>query len=103
MLKNAPTLAIRGVDTDENEPSKVSMKWGSQTGVAPVMYLQLDDLRIKIQTFPECEDIKQSLGPLTPKVDAVWNTNYKGATLGKAASLSELVIRLSEEFAERTF
>ena len=29
MLKNAPTLAIRGVDTDENEPSKVSMKWGS--------------------------------------------------------------------------
>ena len=37
MLKNAPNLAIRGVDTDENEPSKVSMKWGSQTGVAPVM------------------------------------------------------------------
>ena len=28
MLKNAPILAIRGVDTDENEPSKVSMKWG---------------------------------------------------------------------------
>ena len=36
MLKNAPTLAIRGVDTDENEPSKVSMKWGSQIGDAPV-------------------------------------------------------------------
>ena len=30
MLKNAPTLAIGGVDTDENEPSKVSMKWGSK-------------------------------------------------------------------------
>ena len=28
MLKNAPTLVIRGVDTEENEPSKVSMKWG---------------------------------------------------------------------------
>ena len=26
LLKNAPTLAIRGVDTAENEPSKVSMK-----------------------------------------------------------------------------
>ena len=26
MLKNAPTLVIRGVDTEENEPSKVSMK-----------------------------------------------------------------------------
>ena len=37
MLKNAPILAIRGVDTEENEPSKVSMKWGSQTGVAPVI------------------------------------------------------------------
>ena len=37
MLQNAPFLAIRGVDTAENEPSKVSMKWGSQTGVSPVM------------------------------------------------------------------
>ena len=37
MLKNAPPLAIRGVDTDENEPSKVSMKWGCQTGVACVI------------------------------------------------------------------
>ena len=26
MLKNAPTLVIRGVDTEENEPSEVSMK-----------------------------------------------------------------------------
>ena len=40
MLQNAPFLAIRGVDTAENEPSKVSMKWGSQTGVAPVMSSQ---------------------------------------------------------------
>ena len=27
MLKNASFLAIVAVDTDENEPSKVSMKW----------------------------------------------------------------------------
>ena len=26
MLKNAPILVIRGVDTEENEPSEVSMK-----------------------------------------------------------------------------
>ena len=38
MLKNASFLAIVAVDTAENEPSKVSMKWGPQTGVAPVMY-----------------------------------------------------------------
>ena len=37
MLKNAPTLAIVAVDTAENEPLKISMKWGSQTGVAPVI------------------------------------------------------------------
>ena len=37
MLQNAPFLAMRGVDTAENEPSKVSMKRGSQTGVAPVI------------------------------------------------------------------
>ena len=37
MLKNTPALAIRGVDTAENEPSKVSMKWESQTGVSPVI------------------------------------------------------------------
>ena len=36
MRKNAPTLAIVAVDTAENEPLKISMKWGSQTGVAPV-------------------------------------------------------------------
>ena len=34
MLKNAPALAIRGVDTAENEPSKVSRKWGAQNGNA---------------------------------------------------------------------
>ena len=37
MLKNAPTLAIRGVDTAENEPSEVSMKGRAQTGAAPVL------------------------------------------------------------------
>ena len=37
MLQNAPFLDIKGLDTAENEPSKVSMKWGSQTGVAPVI------------------------------------------------------------------
>ena len=41
MLQNAAFLAIVAVDTDENEPSKVSMKWGSQTGVAPVISLRL--------------------------------------------------------------
>ena len=30
-------LAKIGLDTAENEPSKVSMKWGSRTGVAPVI------------------------------------------------------------------
>ena len=39
MLQNAPFLAIRGLDTAENEPSKVSLKWGYRTGVAPVMHL----------------------------------------------------------------
>ena len=37
MLQNAPTLAIVAVDTAENEPLKICMKWGSQTGVSPVI------------------------------------------------------------------
>ena len=38
MLKNEPTLAIGGVDTAENEPSKVG---GFLTGVGGVMMLGL--------------------------------------------------------------
>ena len=42
MLQNISFLAIVAVDTTENEPLKISMKWGfsmkwgSQTGVSPV-------------------------------------------------------------------
>ena len=54
MLKNAPNLAIRGLDTAENEPPKVSMKWGSQTGVAPVIPAcsdQNSDQRLNMSDF----------------------------------------------------
>ena len=37
MLQNEYLVAKIGFDTEENEPSKVSMKWGSQTGVASVI------------------------------------------------------------------
>ena len=37
MLQNEYLVAKIGFDTAENRPFKVSMKWGSQAGVAPVM------------------------------------------------------------------
>ena len=37
MVKNAPTLAVRGVDTAEDEPSKAFEKQGCRKGVVGVI------------------------------------------------------------------
>ena len=76
MLKNAPTLATRGVDTDENEPSKVSMKWGSQTGVPLVRYAVANPARAG-----ELEVALAGPGRL-PALKAFHKTNYLVFGLG---------------------
>ena len=51
MLGNAPTLAIRGVDTAKNEPPKVlTRKHKSLTGDTDNLFDQFT--REKIQVFP---------------------------------------------------
>ncbi|MAS51004.1 MAG: hypothetical protein CL712_03670, partial [Chloroflexi bacterium] len=63
MLKNAYLVVKIGVDTAENEPSKVSMKWGFQTGIAPVMFRTASD----IQTNCDLCGGRPGVGPATSR------------------------------------